>query len=56
MPFLLTTEDAASRMFSGIDKRKKYLHFPKRLTYIMRFFSFLPSSLWQSFITRNNSA
>ena len=55
MPFLLTTEDAASRIFRGIDKRQKYLHFPKRLTFIMRFFAFLPSSVWQSFITRNNS-
>ena len=53
MPFLLTTDDAATRMIHGIDKRKKYLHFPKRLTYIMRLFSWLPSSIWQSFISRN---
>jgi short-subunit dehydrogenase len=53
MPFILTTDDAATRMIHGIDKRKKYLHFPKRLTYIMRLFSWLPSSIWQSFISRN---
>lgn len=52
MPFMLTSEQAASRMLIGIEKRKKYLHFPKRLTLIMKLFSFLPSFLWQSLITR----
>ena len=55
MPFLLTTEDAATRMIRGINKRKKYLHFPKRLTLTMKLFSLLPSSIWQSFITRNQN-
>jgi hypothetical protein len=49
---MLTSEQAASRMLIGIEKRKKYLHFPKRLTLIMKLFSFLPSSLWQLLITR----
>ena len=56
MPFILTSEQAASRMLIGIEKRKKYLHFPKRLTLIMKLFSFLPSSLWQSLITKNDNA
>ncbi len=56
MPFILTSEQAASRMFIGIEKRKQYLHFPKRLTLIMKLFSFLPSSLWQSLITKNDNA
>lgn len=55
MPFLLSTNDAATRIIRGIDKRKKYLHFPKRLTFIMKLFSLLPSFVWQSFITRNQS-
>ena len=55
MPFLLSTNDAATRIIRGIDKRKKYLHFPKRLTFIMKLFSLLPSSVWQFFITRNQS-
>ena len=50
MPFLLTSEQAASRIISGIKKRKKTLHFPKRLTLIMKIFAFLPSSLWQKII------
>ncbi len=56
MPFILTSEQAASRMFIGIEKRKKYLHFPKRLTLIMKLFSFLPSSLWRSLITSKYNA
>lgn len=56
MPFILTSEQAASRMLIGIEKRKQYLHFPKRLTLIMKLFSFLPSSLWQSLITKNDNA
>ncbi|AAZ26690.1 SDR family NAD(P)-dependent oxidoreductase [Colwellia psychrerythraea] len=54
MPFMLTSEQAASRMLIGIEKRKKYLHFPKRLTLIMKLFSVLPSFLWQSLITKND--
>lgn len=54
MPFLLTSEQAASRIIIGIEKRKKYLHFPKRLTLIMKIFSFLPSPLWQSLIISQN--
>ena len=52
MPFLLTSEEAASRIFTGVNRRSKYLHFPKRLTVILKIFSLLPSSLWQSFILR----
>jgi len=55
MPFLLTSEQAANRMIIGIEKRKKYLHFPKRLTLTMKILSFLPSSLWQSLITSKTS-
>ncbi|PKI14844.1 SDR family NAD(P)-dependent oxidoreductase [Colwellia sp. 12G3] len=55
MPFLLTSEAAAKRIFIGIEKRKNYLQFPKRMTFIMTFFSFLPSSLWQALITRKHS-
>ena len=56
MPFLLTSEEAAQRIFIGVEKRKKYLHFPKRLTLLLKLFSFLPSSLWQSLILRKHSA
>jgi NAD(P)-dependent dehydrogenase (short-subunit alcohol dehydrogenase family) len=52
MPFLLSSEEAASRIFTGINRRAKYLHFPRRLTVLLKVFSLLPSSLWQSIILR----
>ncbi len=52
MPFLLTSEEAALRIFKGVQSRKKYLHFPKRLTWILKTFSFLPAKIWQSLILR----
>ncbi|MCO4797679.1 MAG: SDR family NAD(P)-dependent oxidoreductase [Colwelliaceae bacterium] len=56
MPFLITSREAASRIIIGIDKRKRYLHFPKRLTLLLRVISFLPSSLWQKIISRKHTA
>lgn len=52
MPFLLSAEQAASRIINGVDKRKPYLHFPKRLTWVLKLLSILPSSLWQALILR----
>ena len=52
MPFLLSSEEAASRIFTGVKRRSTYLQFPKRLTFILKLFSFLPSALWQSIILR----
>lgn len=52
MPFLITSDEAANRIINGINKRKAYLHFPKRFTFILKTLSFLPSSLWQWLITR----
>ncbi|MBA6254497.1 MULTISPECIES: SDR family NAD(P)-dependent oxidoreductase [unclassified Colwellia] len=52
MPFLLTSDEAANRIFQGVNRRSKYLHFPKRLTFILKLFSILPASLWQSIILR----
>jgi short-subunit dehydrogenase len=55
MPFILTSEEAAIRMIKGIQQGKKYLHFPKRLTLILKIFSYLPSALWQALILRKHS-
>ena len=52
MPFLLTSEEAAQRIVKGIKGQKNYIHFPKRLTLLLKLFSLLPSSLWQSLILR----
>ncbi len=56
MPFLLTSEEAAERIFNGVNAKSNYLHFPKRLTFLLKAFSFLPSSLWQKIILRNHNA
>jgi short-subunit dehydrogenase len=52
MPFMISSEDAAARMVAGIAKRKAYLHFPKRLTGLLKLFALLPSSLWQRVILK----
>jgi len=54
MPFLLTSEEAAQRIFKGVEARKNYIHFPKRLTLLLKLFALLPSSLWQSLILKKD--
>lgn len=54
MPFLLTSDEAAQRIIKAVDKRIKYAHFPKRLTLLLKFFSYLPASLWQKMIVRDS--
>ncbi len=53
MPFLLTSEQAAERIVSGVTARKNYLCFPKRLIFTLRFFSFLPAFIWRSLMLRS---
>lgn len=55
MPFLLSSEEAAQRIAKGIAARKNYIHFPKRLTLILKLFAFLPASLWQTLILRKHN-
>lgn len=55
MPFLLSSEQAAQRILSGVDKRKRYLHFPKRLTLLLKLLSLLPMSWWQALILKEQS-
>ncbi len=46
MPFLLTPEEAAQRIYQGVLAKKYYLHFPKRLTLWLKLFSLLPTRFW----------
>ena len=55
MPFLLTSEQAANRIYQGVNARKAYLQFPKRLTFIMRLFALLPDFIWQSIALKNEN-
>ena len=56
MPFLLTSAEASQRIIRGISAKAHYIHFPKRLTLLLKLFSFLPASLWQSLIVRKHNA
>ncbi len=53
MPFLLTAEQASQRIYQGINQRKKYLHFPKRLTMLLKLLAFLPQSLCNSILSKD---
>lgn len=55
MPFIISSEEAAQRIVKGVDKRKAYLHFPKRLTLLLKLFSILPSFFWQKLILRTEN-
>ena len=51
MPFLKTPEYAAEKIYDGLINKKVFeIHFPKSLTLILKFLSFLPSKLYFSLI------
>jgi short-subunit dehydrogenase len=54
MPFMLTASEAAVRIYRGVKTRRSYLHFPKRLSLLLKLFRLLPSSVWQSLIVRTS--
>jgi NADP-dependent 3-hydroxy acid dehydrogenase YdfG len=54
MPFLLSSEQAASRIYQGVSARKSYLHFPKRLTLLLKLLALLPDVVWRNIALRNN--
>lgn len=55
MPFLLTSEQAAKRIYQGVNTQKPYLQFPKRLTFLMKLIALLPAFVWQSMALKNNN-
>jgi short-subunit dehydrogenase len=54
MPFMLTANEAATRIYQGVQARKDYLHFPKRLSFLLTLFRLLPNKVWQSLILRTS--
>ena len=47
MPFLKTTDYAAEKIYDGLINKKIFeIHFPKTLTLILKFLSFLPSKIY----------
>ncbi|WP_160061552.1 SDR family NAD(P)-dependent oxidoreductase [Psychromonas sp. L1A2] len=53
MPFLLSSDEAASRIITAIEKRRSYAHFPKRLTLLLKAISLLPDFVWQKIIVKD---
>lgn len=54
MPCLLSTEEAAKRIFKGVTARKSYLAFPKRFVYMLKVLSFMPNSLWYRLVFKGS--
>lgn len=50
MPFLMTSEEAAKRIFIGVNQRKAYFSFPKRFTYTLKLMRLLPNAVWQKYV------
>ncbi len=46
MPFRITTEEASTAIRDGLKKRKSEIHFPKKITLMMKLFSWLPNPVW----------
>lgn len=49
MPFIMELEDSLPYFLSAIEKRKKFAAFPWQLATLVRFFRFLPASLYDKF-------
>ncbi|MBE0370060.1 SDR family NAD(P)-dependent oxidoreductase [Pseudoalteromonas aurantia] len=47
MPMAVTVDKAVACITAGIIKRRKDIHFPKRLTIIMKLLQMLPFGLWR---------
>jgi short-subunit dehydrogenase len=53
MPFLKTADYAADKIYDGlINKNNFEIHFPKTLTLILKFLSFLPNSIYFSLLSK----
>lgn len=46
MPFRISTEEASSYIRTGLLKKRAEIHFPKRFTLLLKFFSLLPTFVW----------
>ncbi|WP_241242244.1 SDR family NAD(P)-dependent oxidoreductase [Thalassotalea sp. G2M2-11] len=53
MPFMISSDHAAQRIAKGVALKKPYLHFPKRLTLLLKIIALLPQPLWQKFALKD---
>ncbi|MFD2166862.1 SDR family NAD(P)-dependent oxidoreductase [Thalassotalea euphylliae] len=54
MPFLMTSDEAAERIFDGIGRGKSLIQFPKRFMYLMKFIAILPKSWWARMVLKGS--
>ncbi|MCG7534955.1 SDR family NAD(P)-dependent oxidoreductase [Pseudoalteromonas sp. OOF1S-7] len=47
MPCQITSAQAAERIFKGVEKKQFDIHFPRRFTYLLKFFGWLPHITWR---------
>ncbi|MEC4089279.1 SDR family NAD(P)-dependent oxidoreductase [Pseudoalteromonas rubra] len=47
MPCQITSEQAAERIFRGVENKQFDIHFPRRFTYLLKFFGWLPHTVWR---------
>ncbi|WP_448211708.1 SDR family NAD(P)-dependent oxidoreductase [Colwellia sp. MEBiC06753] len=47
MPFLITSEQAATRVYQGLNAGKDIIEFPRRFIWLLKLFAILPAGLWQ---------
>lgn len=46
MPFRITTEEASYAIRKGLGKRKSEIHFPQKITLLMKLLAWLPNPVW----------
>ena len=52
MPMLITPNQAAQYIITGLSKGKKEIHFPLKFTLLLKLFAYLPSFIWQKIAIR----
>lgn len=52
MPFIITSENAADRIFAGLEAKKFEIHFPKKFTYFLKLLRILPNYLFLKIIQK----
>jgi short-subunit dehydrogenase len=55
MPFIISSDEAAQRIYKGVAAKKWYLQFPKRFILLMKIIALLPKSLWLKLVNRGSN-
>lgn len=52
MPFIITPQQAAQRIYNGLEKKQFEIHFPKKFTIFLKLLRIMPNSLFLKIIKR----